>query len=73
MRLQWESSRSGLYRGFAPDGRHELAQVGRVRSPDDTGGARWIVWLPMQRGELFDQFSSPEAAIAAAEAAVDPG
>lgn len=70
MKLRWERAHAGLYRGFAPSG-HELAQVGQVTGP---GGADWgwMVWLTLEQGELFDRYATPEEAMTAAEATLDP-
>lgn len=65
----WEPPRQGLARGFSDAGQ-ELAQVSYVYSGrgDDLG---WTVWFVHQEGELWDHFDSAEAAMAAAEAALD--
>lgn len=70
MELRWRRAHAGLYRGFAPHGL-ELAQVGRAAGP---GGSDygWMVWLTLEQGELPDRYPTAEAAMAAAEAALDP-
>jgi hypothetical protein len=67
--LRWDRPRAGFARGFSDEG-YQLAQVAHVKSPD---GARegWAVLLLHPEGELFDQFDTPDEAMAAAEAAVD--
>lgn len=71
MRLRWERAHhEGLCRGFSPGEGQELAQVAHVFGPDGTDNG-WIVLLTLQQGELFDHYPTPEAAMAAAEAALD--
>jgi hypothetical protein len=69
MRLRWEHTHESMRRGYSVEG-HELAQVAHVFGPDghDHG---WIVLLTLQQGELFDHYQTPEAAMAAAEVALD--
>jgi hypothetical protein len=69
VRLRWEHTHQSLRRGFSLEGL-EVAQVAHVFGPDgDDNG--WIVLLTLQQGELFDHYSTPDAAMAAAEIALD--
>lgn len=69
MMLRWEHTHESMRRGYSVEG-HQLAQVAHVFGADGNDNG-WIVLLTHQQGELFDHYPTPEAAMAAAEVALD--
>ena len=70
MELRWDRITLGRYHGFSADGRC-LAQVAVLQGPDGRL-TDWMVWLPLEQGELFASYPTAQEAMTAAQSALAP-